>query len=382
MRILMLTCHPNIRGPFPKILPLLAAALRTQGCTVVEEPWGRHRENESFFDKVIGRIGDIIRVRRRLTQEKFDLLLVQTTTEWRNYSRDIPMLWLARRVVSHVVVQFHGSVPEIVLGPGYGAFKKATRVLFQLADGVLVSSSEEQRAWQKFHPQARVFTTSNPFSPVLSAPRSNQSEPGWKFPENVPILLYVGRLIVEKGIFDLLEALERLNGKIPFHLLMVGSGPAEQDFRSRVQRSGLQDAITVTGHVDDETLRLAYRSADVFVLPSWSEGFPTVLAEAMDAGLPIVTTRIRGAADHLQDGLHAYLVPPRDPVRLAEALAKIMTDANLRSRMGKANQEKVKEFAPETVAGHYLSVLRRIAGLNPEAVDAVPPTRMPETRLT
>jgi glycosyltransferase involved in cell wall biosynthesis len=128
----------------------------------------------------------------------------------------------------------------------------------------------------------------------------------------------------------------------------------------------------VAGHVNETSLRCAYESADIFVLPSWSEGLPTVLLEAMDAGLPIVTTRIRGAADHLQEGVHACLVPPRNPERLREALAKMIANDDLRSRMGKANREKIKEFAPEAVAREYLMVLRQITDSNPRLGNSIP----------
>src|ERR1041385_6253712 len=99
MRILMLICFPSIRGPLPKILPVLASGLRAHGCKVETEPWGRHREGENLFEKVIGRLGDIARVRRRCSREKFDILLVHTTTKMVNYSRDIPVLWFCRRLV-------------------------------------------------------------------------------------------------------------------------------------------------------------------------------------------------------------------------------------------------------------------------------------------
>lgn len=368
----MLTCHPGIRGPFPKILPLLVAALRTEGCDVVEEPWGRHHDQESFFEKIRGRMGDLARLWRRLRQEKFDVLVIQTTTEWRNYSRDIPALWLARRCVPHLVVQFHGSTPEIVLGAGYGAFKRATRSLLRLTDGVIVSSSEEQRAWQKFYPQGRWFTARNPFVQV-EVKRSNvATPPPWVLPDNTPNLLFVGRLIVEKGIFDLLEALSGMNGETRFHLLVIGSGPAEEEFKAKVQSLGLKDKVTIAGHVDETALRCAYQSANVFVLPSWSEGLPTVLLEAMDAGLPIVTTRIRGAADHLKEDVHACLVPPRNPPKLAEALAKVIASDDLRSRMGKANRDKIREFAPDATAREYLMILHQIADSKSQDIESIP----------
>lgn len=73
-----------------------------------------------------------------------------------------------------------------------------------------------------------------------------------------------------------------------------------------------------------------YQRADIFVLPGWSEGFPTVVAEAMDVGLLIVRAREQGMADHLAKRVNALLVPPRDPPGLAAAIDRLLEDASLR----------------------------------------------------
>ena len=111
------------------------------------------------------------------------------------------------------------------------------------------------------------------------------------------------------------------------------------------------------GYLSGEALKQAYSSASIFVLPSWSEGFATVFAEAMDAGLPIVTTRIRGAADHLIDGENVLFIEPRDVTALASALRTLVEDSDLRARMGSANHERVHMFDPEVVAAEYRGVL-------------------------
>ena len=378
MRVLMLTCHPGIRGPFPKILPLLASALRAEGCHVVEEPWGRHRDDESFLQKITGRLGDLVRVWRRARREPFDMLVIHTTTEWRNYSRDLPALWLLRRRIPKAVVQFHGSTPELVHGPGHAGFKWATRQLLQRADGVIVLSSEEKRAWQKIHPLGRWFIGRNPFA--AAQPEDIAPAIPWKLPENVPVVLYVGRLIVEKGIFDLLEAAVLLKERTPFHLLMIGSGPAQNDLEVKIRELELNDYVTVAGQLDDaRTLRRAYRTADLFVLPSWSEGMPTVLLEAMDAGLPIVTTRIRGAVDHFEENVHARMVSPREPQSLAGALEELLASPELRARMGESNRRKIQEFAPEVVAPEYLAMLREAGGSGTRS--CLPTSRVAEPDL-
>jgi glycosyltransferase involved in cell wall biosynthesis len=369
MRILMLTCHPGIRGPFPKILPLMARALRDLGCHVVEEPWGRHHEEETRRRKILDRPGDILRVRRRLKSEPFDVLFLHTTTEWANYSRDLPVLALCRKLVKKVVLQFHGSVPSLVLGEGQAAFKWASRRLFNSVDGVFVLSTEEQRAWTQFHPAGNFPVISNPFEP-LPGVAVNDTKPSWKVATDEPVVLFVGRLIQEKGIYDLLEAVALARARQPMRLVLAGGGPEENNFRERVRALGLEAHVTLAGYLDAMALSAAYAAADVFVLPSWSEGFPTVLTEAMHAGLPVVTTRIRGAVDHLQDGVHARFVAPRAPGELAAALAEVLQSPGLRAAMGAANRRKVAEFAPEVAGKRILAELEKICGTGGVAVRA------------
>jgi glycosyltransferase involved in cell wall biosynthesis len=371
MRILMLTCFPHIWGPLPKLLPVLASTLRARGCEVSTEPWGRHREGESIFEKIIGRIGDIARVRRRCAREKFDMIIVHTTTEMVNYSRDIPVLWLCRRLVRHVVLHFHGSTSAMLFEPGNMAFKHASRILLQLADGVLVLSSEELAQWKQFYPQGAFFLTCNPFEPFRGQPAQQLPLPA-KLPAGVPVLLYVGRLTKEKGIFDLLEAMVILGQQTAFHLLVAGGGPDEQSFRARIHALRLEDKVTLAGYLDAPKLQRAYQSADLFVFPSWREGFPTVITEAMAAGLPIVTTYIRGAADHLKEGVHACFVPPKSPAALAKAITRLLADPELRQTMSKANRTKVREFEPDIVGSEYLELLKQIAALKDSGPSSLP----------
>jgi glycosyltransferase involved in cell wall biosynthesis len=119
----------------------------------------------------------------------------------------------------------------------------------------------------------------------------------------------------------------------------------------------------MAGYLQGDDLQRAYRSANLFVFPSWREGFPTVITEAMDAGLPIVTTYIRGAADHLKEGVHACFVPPQNPVALAAAIRRVLAEPELQARMAQANRAKVKEFAPAIIGEQYLGILKQIVDL-------------------
>jgi glycosyltransferase involved in cell wall biosynthesis len=223
-----------------------------------------------------------------------------------------------------------------------------------VTDGILVLSTEEAREYERFFPAGRYRVVANPY-------RSR----GW--PLDTPVgdgrrtIIFAGRLVAEKGIFDLLASLALLRHAEDARLVVCGSGPAEAEIRERTRALGLEDRVVFAGYLAGRQLADAYRSADVFVLPSYSEGFPTAITEAMDAGLPIITTRIRGMADHLAEDENALFVPLRDPGALAAALDRILGDDGLRAGMSRANREKVHDFAPPRVAQQYLQAIRDIA---------------------
>jgi glycosyltransferase involved in cell wall biosynthesis len=353
-RILMLSPHPNVRGPIPKITPLLLDPLRAAGCEVTVEPWGRHTDTETLAAKVLGRARDIVRLRSLVSAVRFDVMIVKTSHEWMSLLRDVPLLVATRRQLPLIVVEFHGGRSDRLPARGNHAFKWATLMLFHLSDGVLVLSSEEARDASVFYPQGRFQMMVNPFR--ISEHDRHAARPE-RLPA-VPTLVSACRLVPEKGIFDTLDAFVLLQARRPCRLVFAGTGPAAGDLASRVEALGLSDKVTLAGLLSHDEVMTTYRAADVFVLPTHGpEGFPTSVAEAMSTGLPVVTTRIRGLADHLEEGVNALFVPPRAPGALADALGRLLDDDVLRGRLSMANRAKVGDFEPARAAETYLRAL-------------------------
>ena len=359
MRILMLVQSPNIRGPLARLTPLLIKALQDLGCEVQTVQWGRHNDSEALSEKLIERITDLLHARKALERKKYDVVFVNTAHDWATLSRDIPLLLLTRHICPNIVLQFHGSSSDILVAPGNYLFKLFSHWLVSLCDAALVLSSEEQREWQQFYPHGRFDVVCNPFLPdTLEISNFDQRINDVK---RDPVILFVGRLIREKGIFDLLDTMTFLQAKRSFRLLIVGDGPDAKAVKQKTAQLNLADRVTFTGYLKGEDLNNVYCNANVFVFPSyWKEGFPTVLAEAMGFGLPIITTRIRGVTDHLQEGVNGLFVPPKDPASLAKAVVTLLNDPVLCTQMGKANQEKVIDFSPEKVGKLYLEVLNEL----------------------
>lgn len=358
MRIFMLVPHANVSGPMPRLAQLLVDGLRGLGCAVTTEPWGSHSDGERFFTKVLGRTRDVFRINRALAAQAHDPIVVQTSHERASITRDLALAIGIRGRGRRVILQFHGGRTDDLLIPGHWLLKRATALLLRLTAGVLVLSSEERLALEAFYPGGNFRVVANPFresADVRSAGRS-RTRVG-----SVPVLLFVSRLLVEKGILETIDAFALLRERQPLRLVVAGDGPAAEKVAAHVRSRGLTDSVTLTGRLQSDRLADAYRQADIFVLPTYHpEGFPTVISEAMSAGLPIVVTKTRGIADHLHEGVNALFVPPRDSAALAEGIERLLVDVALRERMSKANQRKVKEFAPERVARDYLHALKEI----------------------
>ena len=359
MKILMLLPDPSVKGAMARLGGRLVEALRQQGVDVVPCRWGRHADGESLLASVCGRVMDIVRVRRLLRDGGFDVLFVNTAHDHRALLRDVPLLIATQGQVRRRVVQFHGSLSNELSIPGHFAMKGASRWLARNADAVLMLSSEEVDQWRAFEPSGRYRVVANPYVRDPALARGRDDGLGEEH-DAAPVVLFVGRLLEAKGIFDLVAAVAQVRERVDCRLYFAGGGRDEDALVRRISDAGLERDVRLLGHLQRADLTRVYRTADVFALPSYSEGFATVLSEAMDAGLPIVTTGIRGAVDHLEDGRNALFVPPGRADLLADALYRLLTDDDLRRAMAAANRAKVDDFAPSVVAQDYLRLLQAV----------------------
>ncbi len=179
----------------------------------------------------------------------------------------------------------------------------------------------------------------------LNSERQQQRKRDFKLPD-VPIIATTGRITAEKGYLELVKALAKLRSQLNVHLLVIGGQlSSERDaFQSQlnsfIQEHNLEDCVTFTGLCSDipELLGLV----DVFTLPSYREGLPRSILEAMAMELPVVATDIRGCREaviHNQTGL---IVPPQNINQLAEALSTILTNTRLKKSFGKAGRQRVE----------------------------------------
>ncbi len=157
-------------------------------------------------------------------------------------------------------------------------------------------------------------------------------------------VLCVGRLVPDKGQALLVEAVDELRRRgEAVELELVGDGPQRGELEALVRGRGLQDAVSLAGALGQDRMRERLAAADVFCLPSFAEGVPVVLMEAMAVERPVVTTRIMGVAELVEHGVSGLLVPPGRVDALADALAELAADPARRAAMGAAGRRRVVE---------------------------------------
>ncbi|WP_353473411.1 glycosyltransferase [Salipiger sp. H15] len=171
-------------------------------------------------------------------------------------------------------------------------------------------------------------------------------------------LLFVGRLAGVKGVPLLLRALASLAPRHPaLRLRLIGDGPERAALEAMTRDLGIAGRTEFLGYRSQAEVAEALAGADVFVLPSFAEGVPVVLMEALAAQVPVVTTRIAGVPELVEHGTSGLLVPPGDAEALAAALEVLLADPDRRRAMGAAGRARVEAEFDVTIEAAKLSAL-------------------------
>jgi len=357
MKILYLTQGENIKGPFPKIDPLLIRGLQNLGAEVKKMRWGRHSDSETIVEKVFGRSVDLVKVWIAIRQYKPDLIYEATTLDEYALARDLPLVWSTQFGKAKRFLMMHGSKTEDLFAPKRKWYQRFARWLIRHVDAIGLLSHDEVADWKRFEPDGVYCKLNNPFLPDERAKGFER-----KFETGEPLrLLFIGRLIPSKGVMDLIDALPLILERVDCKLTIAGFGPLQGEIELRRQEPSLKGRIEFAGYLTGEALSSLYLQADIFVLPTYfGEGFPTVVTEALSFGLPVVTTQIRGCKDHLTDHKDVLFVKPLDPAEIAGKVIQLAEDPDLRQQLSLNGLVTIKEFEPDRVSKQYYECFERV----------------------
>jgi glycosyltransferase involved in cell wall biosynthesis len=154
----------------------------------------------------------------------------------------------------------------------------------------------------------------------------------------------VGRLVDGKGFEDLITAVDQLDENT-LSVYLVGEGPLRSKLQREIEQRELTDRVHLLGYRDDIPAIMA--ASDVFVLPSYREGTPRVITEAMASGLPIIGTEIAGIPEQVQNGENGLLVQPGDIDGLTTSLKRLVESVEMREEFGSRSEQRIERFSIE-----------------------------------
>ena len=266
------------------------------------------------------------------------LVHINTSLNAKAYWRDLAYLATAKLCGARVVLQKHGgSLREFSGGGLFAAFVRAT---LRLADAIVVLSRAELAEYRERLPGKNVVLLPNGIDLGREKDSRHGGAPG-------PLrAIYVGRLAPRKGLTEIIDAFSRLKeegtnqGKTA-RLVIAGSGPDEAALKARVRSLGLEEDVSFAGPAYGEHKARLLSESDVLLLPSYSEGLPYALLEAMAAGVVPVVTRVGAIPDVVEEGVHGAFVPLREAGPIAGAIAALGADRARLLRMSAACRRRV-----------------------------------------
>lgn len=253
-----------------------------------------------------------------------------------SYWRKATMARLSLRAGSRVVFHVHGGAFKTFYEGLPPSKREHVRETLERADLVIALTERWKQRLEEIAPEASVRVLMNPVDCERFAATVVGRSP---VPDDGGTVLFLGALDRRKGTFDLMEAGLTVAAARPKVMFEFGGDKAVEEVRAEAAARGLSDNVRVLGWVRGDEKIDAFRRAHVFVLPSYREGLPVAVLEAMAAGLPIVTTPVGGIPNVIADGQQGFFIEPGDVSALAARILEVLGNADLRASMSRRNME-------------------------------------------
>lgn len=317
-------------------------------------PKKRSMEGRTLWDRVVVQGFEMFRLNKQmkkmLKSEKLDAVHMTTSGQLATF-RDILMLKTAKKMgVPTVYHTRFGRIPEISKN-NTGEWKRLKKAM-GLASKVMVIDTKTLESVKKYAPEANVCYVPNPFD-------MNKTDGVEITKEQNKEIVFVGWVIKTKGVEELLCAWQNIVEKYPDWTLRI-VGPYNEEYKKELEEKFFCKNVIFDGEKPhDEAMKLVAQAA-VFTLPSYTEGFPNAVLEAMALETPVVATRVGAIPDMLSSC--GIVVEPQNVNELETAFEKVLGDENLRNELAvRAKEKMLKEYTIETVFDTYKSVWNEIS---------------------
>jgi glycosyltransferase involved in cell wall biosynthesis len=320
---------------------------------------GSEGREEQTFGRLTRLLLSPFALAAKLLAERVDLVHINTSLNRRSYLRDVAYLVVARLCGVRVVYQVHGGdFPRRFAGHKLVPTALLRATLY-LPDVIVVLTQRELKDYRDFLPGQYIKLLPNAIDSALYANLERRPRDGQPQPLR---LLSIGRLTRIKGLSEALHGLHQaLSQGIAAQLIIAGSGPEEANLRQLAQQLELTQSVTFAGAVAGAEKMKLFEQSDVLLLPSHVDKLPYALLEGMAAGMPAITTRVGGIPDVATEDLHGLFVMPGDPQGIAQAIARLAGDPDMKARMSKACRKRIAmRYSVNGFAGEFANLYLEI----------------------
>ena len=272
-----------------------------------------------------------------------------------SYTRKSIIIRIVRILGGKIIIHLHGADFKIFYADESTQKKQQhIRETFNMADSVIVLSSQ----WLEW---VNCIVEDNSKTCVVYNAVPEIDLPATKSLNN--IILFMGRLGERKGVTDLIDAYAKLAAKFPNSRLHLGGDGDLELYQRKVDELGITEQVTLLGWVSGQAKKQCLADATIFCLPSYNEGFPMGVLEAMSANITVVASRAGGIPDAITDKQEGLLIDAGDVDALASALSTLLSDVELRRSLSAAAKIKYKDnFSPEVIVPQLIQIYEQLSG--------------------
>ena len=294
-------------------------------------------QDGSFFVKLFTAIISLFVTLYHLLSKKIDIVHIHgsdTTSSLRKYF----LFKIVERFDCKVIYHFHGASFMEMYPEKNEWWKSRIKYLFKNVDLIICLSDSWADQIKLIIPSAKTLVIEN----AVRLP-SDYREGGHQDGNQIR-LLFLGLIGERKGVFDLLHVIKALNKKGYSIQLYIGGNGDVGRLKNEIISLDLEEKVFFLGWVGSEKKDSLFKNSDIYVLPSYGEGMPMSIIEAMSYGLPIVSTWVGGIPELVRDKETGFLIQPGDWDGLLDKIETLITDTDLRIQMGKSARQRIKDY--------------------------------------
>ncbi len=362
--ILIVGPYPSAFGGIAKYVNDLFNSELSQRYELLHLETGIRPGESASFLAGLGRTWQQFKELKRLLKEKSVGLVHIHTASWMSFWRYSIFLYQARKTKAKVLLHIHGAQFKEFFRSGSSFKKKLLISILSKADALVVLSEHWEEFFCSIVPDVKRYVVLNTvrlpdldFEALMESRRKREET----------TVLFFGLLTKRKGLVEILELLpgilERENVRV---LIAGGRIPGEDDLVSRLEESArkFEERMDLRINVPGEEKEKQYLEGDIFLLPTFAEGLPIALLEAMSFALPVITTPVGAIPEVVEDGKNGFLIQPGDAGTLKEKIDYLLEHADEREKMGLRNLKRVREdFSHESMIKEIDHIYQELLGI-------------------